>query len=451
MLRRALAAAAVLCALQASAADPDVKFEKYRLKNGLTVILSEDHRLPQVSVNVWYHVGAANQAPGRSGFAHLFEHMMFSGSKHVPNVDEIIEAIGGSTPNGSTDFNRTNYFETVPSNELPTALWLESDRMGFLLPTLDEQKLKIQRDVVSNEKRQRVDNVPYGPAQQRLCDLLYPAPHPYYECVIGVIAEIQGASLDDIRAFFRQYYGPNNASLVLVGDFDPAAAKPLVEKYFGPVPRGPEVKRPDVPQPLLQTVLKETLDDKLAQLPRFQIVWNGVRPFDDDEPAGDVLSEVLAGGKTSRLYQSLILDKQVASSVDANNPALGLGGWIQIGATARPGHSAEELRALLQQSIDAVKQDGLTAAEVERAKRKIIASQLRSLERASSRADLLNAYEMWLGDPGFLPRDLARYRAVTPQAVQAFARKYLADGRRIELTIVPAAQRTAGAQPRGRP
>src|SRR5437660_8231033 len=284
VFRRVLVLAAALCAIPARAADPDLKFEKYRLPNGLTIVLSEDHRLPQVSVNVWYHVGAANQAPGRSGFAHLFEHMMFSGSKHANDPDSILEEIGASGRNGSTNFDRTNYFETVPSNELPTALWLESDRMGFLLPTLDEQKLKIQRDVVSNERRQRVENVPYGLSGQRLCDLLYPAPHPYYECVIGVIAEIQGASLDDIRAFFRQYYGPNNASLVLVGDFDPAAAKPLVEKYFGPVPRGPEVKRPDVPQPLLQTVLKETLDDKLAQLPRFQLVWNGVRPFDDDEP-----------------------------------------------------------------------------------------------------------------------------------------------------------------------
>ena len=450
MLRRALAVAA-LCAFPAGAADPDVKFEKYRLKNGLTVILSEDHRLPQVSVNVWYHVGAGNQTPGRSGFAHLFEHMMFSGSKHVQNPDEVIEAIGGSSPNGSTNFDRTNYFETVPSNELPTALWLESDRMGFLLPTLDEQKLKIQRDVVSNERRQRVENVPYGLSGQRVCDLLYPAPHPYYECVIGVIAEIQAASLDDVRDFFRQYYGPNNASLVLVGDFDPAAAKQLVEKYFGPIPRGPEVKRPDVPQPRIQSVVKETLDDKLAQLPRFLFAWNSVKPFDDDEPAGDVLSEVLAGGKTSLLYQSLILDKQVASSVDANNPSLGLGGWIQIGATARPGHTPVELRALIKLAIDAVKKEGVSAEEVERAKRKIVASQLRSLERASARADLLNTYEMWLGDPGYLPRDLARYRAVTPQAVQAFARKYLPDDRRIELTIVPAAQRTANAQPGGLP
>src|SRR5438105_4621324 len=322
-----LIAVLALGAVQARAADPEVKFEKYRLQNGLTVILSEDHRLPQVAVNVWYHVGAANQTPSRSGFAHLFEHMMFSGSKHANDPDSILEEIGASGRNGSTNFDRTNYYETVPSNELPTALWLESDRMGFLLPTLDEQKLKIQRDVVSNEYRQRIENVPYGPTQQRTCDLLYPLPHPYYECVIGVIEEIQAASLDNVRDFFRRFYGPNNASLVLVGDFDPSAAKKLIEKYFADIPRGPEVKRPDV-----------------------------------------------------------------------------------------------------------------NAEEVERAKLKIIAGLLRSFERGSARLDLLNNYEMWLGDPGYLHRDLARYRAVTPQAVQAFVRKYLPVDRRIELTTVPASR-----------
>ena len=443
MLRRALLVAAALCAMPVNAKDPDLKLEKYKLANGLTVILSEDHRLPQVAVNIWYHVGAANQTPGRSGFAHLFEHMMFSGTKHARDFDTVLEQIGASGMNGSTSFDRTNYYETVPSNELPTALWLESDRMGFLLPTLDEQKLRIQRDVVSNERHQRIDNVPYGPTQQRICDLLYPLPHPYYECVIGRIEEIQAASPDDVRDFFRRYYGPNNASLVLVGDFDPATAKRLIEKYFSDIPRGPEVKKPEAKAPPIASVVRETLQDRLAQLSRFQIVWNGLVPFHEDEPAGDVLSEVLAGGKTSRLYQLLILEKQIASNVEANNPALGLGGWIEVGATARPGHAPEELRALLQQAIDDVKQKGVGAEELERAKLKIVAGEIRSVERASARADLLNAYEMWLQDPGFLPRDLARYRAVTPQAVQAFARKYLPDDRRLEITTVPAGKQTA--------
>ncbi|HWE23654.1 MAG TPA: pitrilysin family protein [Myxococcales bacterium] len=450
MLRRIAIAVLVLGAVQARAADPEVKFEKYRLKNGLTVILSEDHRLPQVSVNVWYHVGAANQTAGHSGFAHLFEHMMFSGSKHAKDPDTILEQIGASNRNGSTNFDRTNYYETVPTNELPTALWLESDRMGFLLPTLDEQKLKIQRDVVSNEYRQRIENVPYGPSQQRLCDLLYPLPHPYYECVIGVVGEIQAASLQDVREFFQHFYGPNNASLVLVGDFDPTVAKRLIDKYFSAIPRGPEVKRPEGEVKPIAATVKETIEDKLAQLPQVELVWNGVKPFSDDEPAGDVLTEVLAGGKTSRLYQRLVLDKQVASNVDAANPSLGLGGWIQVGATAAPGHGPDELRAHIQHVLDDVKQNGVTKEEVDRAKFKIVAGDLRSLERGSARADILNQYEMWLGDPGFLPRDLARYRAVTPAAVQAFARKYLPDDRRLELTTVPAAKRTASA-PGGQP
>jgi len=450
VVRRILIAALALGAVQARAADPEVKFEKYRLQNGLTIILSEDHRLPQVAVNVWYHVGAANQTPSRSGFAHLFEHMMFSGSKHANDPDSILEEIGASGRNGSTNFDRTNYYETVPSNELPTALWLESDRMGFLLPTLDEQKLKIQRDVVSNEYRQRIENVPYGPTQQRVCDLLYPLPHPYYECVIGVIAEIQAATLEDVRDFFRRFYGPNNASLVLVGDFDPAVAKRLIDKYFSPIPRGPEVKRPVVEAPPIASVVKETIEDKLAQLPRIEMVWNGVKPFSDDEPAGDVLTDVLAGGKTSRLYQRLILDKQAASNVDSSNPSLGLRGWVEVGATAAPGHTPDELRSLIQQELDDVKRNGVSKEEVERAKFKIIAGQLRALERGSARADILNQYEMWLGDPGFLPRDLARYRAVTPQSVQAFARKYLPDDRRLELITMPAPRRTASA-PGGQP
>src|SRR5437868_3210293 len=433
-----LIAVLALGTVQARAADPEVKFAKYRLQNGLTIILSEDHRLPQVAVNVWYHVGAANQTKGHSGFAHLFEHMMFSGSMHAKDPDTILEAIGASGRNGSTNFDRTNYYETVPSNELPTALWLESDRMGFLLPTLDEQKLKIQRDVVSNEFRQRIENVPYGPTQQRLCDLLYPLPHPYYECVIGVIAEIQAASADDVRDFFRRYYGPNNASLVLVGDFDPAVARSLIEKYFADVPRGPEVQKPKVPQPLLTRVVKERMWDNLARLPRLDVIWNGLRRYSDDEAPIDALMAVLAVGRTSRLYRSMILDKQVASSVDASNYAWRLGGWIQISATATPGHSNEELRTLIQAAIDDVKRNGVTAEEVQRAKMKIIAGKMRSLELAATRADLMNEYEMMLGDPGYMPQDMARYRGVTPESVQDAARRLLPDDKRIELEVEPA-------------
>src|SRR2546428_4461744 len=245
-MRRIAAICSLTLAFAARATDPEIKFEKYKLPNGLTVILSEDHRLPQVAVHIWYHVGAANQTPGRSGFAHLFEHMMFSGSKHVqPSPWQVLESVGASGVNGTTDFDRTNYFEVVPSNQLAAALWTETDRMGYLLDTLDEQKLRTQRDVVSNEKRQSYENRPYGAAGLRVCDLLFPKPHPYYECVIGDIAAIQSASVADIRQSFRTWTGPRNASLAAAGDFDPKVPKERVAKNFGPFPRAPEVKRPN--------------------------------------------------------------------------------------------------------------------------------------------------------------------------------------------------------------
>jgi zinc protease len=440
--RLTVALGALALAAAASAADPTIAFEKYQLANGLTVILSPDHRLPQVAVNVWYHVGAANQATGRSGFAHLFEHMMFSGSKHVqPSPFKVLESIGG-VANGSTSFDRTNYYEVVPSNELATALWLESDRLGFLLDTLDAKKLQVQRDVVSNERRQSYENRPYGMTFLRTCDLLYPSPHPYFQCVIGSIAEIQAASVEDVTSFFREFYGPQNASLAIVGDFEPAQARALVERYFGPIPAGPPVTAPAVPQPRLTAVVRETLEDPVAEVPRLDLVWNGPVMFAEDEPAGDVLAEVLAGSDASRLTRSMVHGSRIAASVSAGSQAFGLGGWFQVTATANSNKQPGDLLAPVQAAIDELKRSGPTAEEVERAKRQFVASRVRGLERIGSRADLLNKYQTYLGDPGWLARDLARYRAVTPAAVQAFARRYLADERRLELTTLPKAKVT---------
>ena len=449
LLLAKLAPAALLAVLalapgRARAADPEIKFEKYRLPNGLAVILSEDHRLPQVVVNLWYHVGAADQAPGRSGFAHLFEHMMFAGSKHVqPSSFAALEPIGATNINGSTTFDRTNYFETVPSSELATGLWVESDRMAFLLDTLDEKKLEIQRDVVSNERRQRYENQPYGQTYLRLCDLLYPAPHPYFQCVIGSVPEIQAATVDDLKAFFRANYGPQNASLTLVGDFDPAAARALIERYFGPIPQGPEVKRPALPQPAIAGVVRETLVDPVAEVPQLGLAWTGVKPYADDEPAGQVLAVILGGGRASRLYKALVFDRQVASEVAASLRPLALGGWFVIDVNAKAGHQAPELLPLVQAELDAIRRDGPQPVEVERAIRRFVAGKIRAVERIGTRADLLNSYQTELGDPGFLPRDLARYRAVTPEAVKAFANRHLVDGQRLELTTVPAPKKTA--------
>ncbi len=443
---------ALLFASAARAGDPEIKFEKYKLPNGLTVILSEDHRLPQVAVDVWYHVGAANQTPGHSGFAHLFEHMMFSGSKHVqPSPFTVLDSIGASQKNGTTSFDRTNYFEVVPANQLAAALWLEADRMGYLLDTLDDQKLKIQRDVVSNEKRESIENRPYGLAHQRIFDLLFPKPHPYYESVIGDIADIQAASAADVRNFFRTWYGPQNASLALVGDFDPRVAKELVEKYFGSLARGADVKPSDVPQADIPGVVKETFEDKLAEEPQLVLVWKGVRMFTDEEPAGDILGDILATGRTSRLYRALVFERQLASGVGAFDASLGLAGWFQISVTAAHGHQIAEFDPVVRQTLAEVKKGGVTPDEVERAKRNIIAGRVRTLERVGGfggRADLLNEYETYLGDPGYLPRDLARYRAVTPEAVQAFANKYLLVDHVIEMDIVPAAKKTAQGEQR---
>jgi zinc protease len=433
-----------------AATEPSISYQEFTLPNGLRVFLSEDHRAPQVTVNVWYHVGAANQRPGRSGFAHLFEHMMFSGSQHVPDPDKVLAAIGaglGGAANGSTNFDRTNYYSTVPANQLPTALWIESDRMGFLLPTLDERKLATQRDVVSNERRQRYENQPYGRAALELCDTLYPKPHPYFHCVIGSIEEIQAASLEDVKAFFREFYGPRNATVAIVGDFDPKVARELVTKFFGDLPGGVEPKHPDVPQPKLGRVVEKTVPDPVARIPQLQMVWNGVKPFAPEEAAGDILSVVLGGSKTSRLYRRLVEEKQLASSVYAANASLGLGGYFQIVATAREGHTVAELRKEVESVLDELRKDGPTAAEVERAKRLVVGGMVRSVERASGKADQLNHYAFFTGDPGYLPKDVARYRAVTPGQVHEAARTQLPPDRLLVMDVEPSAAAAPGARP----
>lgn len=437
-----------------AATEPTIPYQEFTLPNGLRVILSEDHRAPQVTVNVWYHVGAANQGPGKSGFAHLFEHMMFAGSQHLPDPDKVLAAIGaglGGAANGSTNFDRTNYFETVPASHLPTALWLESDRMGFLLPTLDAKKLATQRDVVSNERRQRIENQPYGRAYQALCDTLYPKPHPYYHCVIGSIEEIQAASVEDVQGFFRQFYAPRNATLSIVGDFDPKVARELVTRYFGDLPGGPEPRRPEVPQPRLEKVVELTVPDPVARIPQLQMAWNGVKPFAPEEAAGDLLSVILGGSKTSRLYRRLVLEKQLASGVYAGNASLGLGGYFQIVATARGVHTVAELRREVESVLEEFRRTGPTAAELERAKRNVVGGLVRSVERIAGKADRLNDYVMWTGDPGYLPKDVARYRAVTVDQVHQAARTLLPADKVLVIDVQPTSPASAASAPGARP
>src|SRR6266700_1794203 len=297
---------------------PQLKFEKYKLQNGLVVILSEDHRLPMVAVNLWYHVGPANELPGRTGFAHLFEHMMFEGSRHVPGSSHAhyLKAAGASDFNGTTDFDRTNYFETLPSSQLELALWLESDRMGYLPDKLDQANLSNQQDVVRNERRQSVENAPYGIVEEGMMHQLFPKGHPYYGEVIGSHADIQSAKLADVRNFFNLYYAPNNASLAIVGDFDPEKARELVQKYFGPLKHGEDVPKIKAHTPPIPSERRAVVEDNV-QLPRVYIAWLTSPIFKPGDAEADLTAAILGGGKSSRLYKKLVYEKQIALDVTA--------------------------------------------------------------------------------------------------------------------------------------
>ncbi|HEY3588003.1 MAG TPA: pitrilysin family protein, partial [Myxococcaceae bacterium] len=298
----------------------------------------------------------------------------------------------------------------------------------------------------SNERRQRIENQPYGRASLELCDTLYPKPHPYFHCVIGSIDEIQAASLEDVKDFFREFYTPRNATLAIVGDFDPKVAREQVTKFFGDLPGGNAPKRPDVPQPKLDKVVEKTVPDPVARVPQLQMAWNGVKPFAPDEAAGDILSVVLGGSKTSRLYRRLVEEKQIASGVYAGNNSLGLGGYFQIVATARGNHTVAELRKEVEAVLEEIRKDGPTPAEVERAKRIVVGGMVRSVERIAGKADQLNAYTFWTGDPGFLPKDVRRYREVTTAQVHDAARMLLPTDRLLVLDVEPSSPSAPGAR-----
>src|SRR6266446_6915542 len=321
---------------------PQLKFEQYKLENGLDVILSEDHRLPMVAVNLWYHVGPANEVPGRTGFAHLFEHMMFEGSKHVPGSSHfhLLEAAGASDINGTTDFDRTNYFETLPSNQLELALWLESDRMGYLPDQLSQANLSNQQDVVRNERQESLENTPYGVVEEGLFHQLFPKEHPYYGEIIGSHADIQAAKLEDVRNFFKLYYAPNNASLAIVGDFDPDKARELVQKYFGPLKRGEEVPKIKAHTPPITSERHAVIQDNV-QLPRVYMAWLSSPIFKPGDAEADLAATILGGGKSSRLYKKLVYEKQIALDVAVTQQSLILGSIFEVQATARPGVKPE--------------------------------------------------------------------------------------------------------------
>ncbi len=417
---------------------PTIPFEKYKLKNGLEVILSEDHTLPLVTVNIWYHVGAANEKAGRTGFAHLFEHMMFEGSQHVGAKAHFsyLEGAGATDINGSTDFDRTNYFETVPSNQLDLALWLESDRMGFLLGRLDIQNLANQRDVVRNERRQGTENTPYGLVEEGLIHQLFPKEHPFYPNVIGSHADIEAAKLEDVREFFRQYYTPNNATMVIAGDFDKQNVKTKVEKYFGSIPQGPPVPKVNVMTPPITAERREVVTDQV-QLPRIYMGWITPPAFKPGDVECDLFAQILAGGKSSRLYKSLVYEKEIAQDATANLQGTQLGSIFELQVTAKPNVKLEDLEKAIDAEIEKIRTEGVTAAEVERARNVTETSLVRGLQRTNGVANRLNYYNWYASTPDYFSQDLARYDAATPSGVTQTVRNIFKNSARAVLYGIP--------------
>ena len=416
---------------------PRIQFEKYTLPNGLEVILHEDHSTPIVAVDTWYHVGSGDEQVGRTGFAHLFEHIMFMGSQHVPvgSFDQLLE-LAGANNNGSTTEDRTNYYETLPSNALPLALWLDSDRMGFLLPTMDLAKVNLQREVVKNERRQRVDNVPYGRADEVILAALYPRSHPYSWPVIGSMADLSAASLADVQNFFKTYYAPNNATLAIAGDFNSGTVKKLVAQYFGSIPRGPAIqRRTTVPAVAIPRDTFLVLEDHV-QLPRLFYTWHSVKDLSKDDAALDILAQVIANDKNSRLYKKLVYELQVAQNVGASQDGGRLDGKFQIDVTPKPGQKVADIDRLGQTEIMNVINNGVTPRELKRAQNSYKASFLNRLASVLGKAERLNYYNYIAGNPDFVQQDAARYERVTMADVQRVAKTYL--GRpKIILTVVP--------------
>ena len=444
-VRSLLAAAAVLCSVTSvpgAAQEPGltVPYTMDTLDNGLRFIVHEDHSVPIIATNVWYHVGSGDEKPGRTGFAHLFEHLMFMGSQHAPYpaFDRLLEAAGANN-NGSTTEDRTNYYEWGPSNAAPLMAWLEADRMGYFLPTMDQEKVDLQRDVVQNERRQGVDNQPYGKASETIGRMLYPPGHPYSWPVIGSMADLSAATLEDTREFFQTYYAPNNAVIVVAGDVTPAAVGKLVRHYFADIPRGPTITRP---APGSFTVTHDTLavlEDRV-QLPRVYYTWHTTKAYAPDDAALDVVAYILAGAKNSRLTQRLVYEEQVASDVVAYQDGKLLDGDFTVRATARPGHDLPELHRLITDIVGRLAADGPAPRELRQAQNAIEASFLNRLERVLAKADQLNGYYYLTGEPDYFAQDLARYRALTIEDVRRVAAAYLL-APKVVLSVVPEGKR----------
>jgi zinc protease len=420
---------------------PALPFTKRTLDNGLDVIVHEDHHLPLVAVNIWYHVGSKDERPGRTGFAHLFEHLMFEGSKHhnagyFPPLQQ-----AGALVNGSTNTDRTNYWEVVPTSALDLALWMESDRMGFLLPAVTRERFETQRDVVLNERRQNYENRPYGLAFMAIVAALFPPDHPYHWLTIGAAEDLRAMELEDVHAFFRDYYHPSNASLALAGDIEAERAFELAERYFGELPAGPR------PAPVRATAElgRETrlvLEDRV-EMPRVYMAWHSPAMFAAGDAEVDLLADLLANGKTSRLYRTLVYEDRLALDVSAYQNSRELGGVFLLVATAAPGRSLTDIAASIDRELERVIEDGPSPDEMERAAAQVEAHFLYRLQTVGGfggKSDQLNAYNILKGDPAFFAADLARYQGATGDDVCAAAGRTLAFDRRVLLSVVPKGQ-----------
>lgn len=414
-----------------------MNIERLTLDNGLRVVLNEDHVAPLVAVNLWYHVGSKNEVRGRTGFAHLFEHMLFSGSEHVGNNEHFryVQAVGGVL-NGTTFFDRTNYYETLPSNHLELAIWLESDRMGFFLPALTQEKLDIQKNVVQEERRLRYDNAPYGTWFEELLGLAYENDYPYHWPTIGSMDDIGRAGLDDVREFFRAFYHPANAVLSIVGDFDPVEAKALIESYFGPIDPGPAVApvraaRTQQPGERRKRIVSQ------VQLPRIFRLYHLPRIGDPGWHAGDVLGGLLASGKTSRLERTLVYDRKIAQDVSAFVLPTELTGMMVLVVTAKDGIDIDALEAELDREIAKFLSDGPEEGELGRVKNQTATDYAHQIEEVESRADLLGMYATFFDDPGLVDRWLERYWSIDAGAVRDVASETLRDTNRVTVQFVP--------------
>jgi zinc protease len=406
------------------------------LDNGLTVILHEDHAAPVTAVAVMYHVGSKNEKPKRTGFAHLFEHMMFQGSENVGNHEHfsLLQEVGANV-NGFTTSDGTTYFEILPSNFVELGLYLESDRMGFLLPAMTQVKLDNQRDVVKNERRQNYDNRPYGTADEKIAKAIYPPTHPYSWPVIGYMEDLTAAALGDVQDFFRTYYAPNNACLVVAGDFKPVELKPLIEKYFASIPRGKDFERPKVLPVSLDKQERMAFEDKV-QLPRLFLTWHSPANYTREDAVLSVLDNILSRGKSSRLYKSLVYEKQIAQSVSARQGGSEIAGTFDIQVTAKPGHNLTEMEDAVNEIIAEVLKNGVTRQEIENALTLREVQMVNGAATVLGKANTLAAYYSYTGDPNNINKEMDLYKGITPDEVLTVAKKYLIQPN-MALSVVP--------------